>query len=167
MKRVRYATGGLFAAVLLAAVLAGFGGSSAAGAAPTAILIQEYTVFGAIHEPPAGTFVASGLAGCTSGTFADQLVSFSPSGARLVLDRTYSCDAGGILTARVALHLAPIDADGQQAADGAWRIIAAAGAQAGLQGSGTDTGISSGCTPVGSIFGACTTATGTVTAFIH
>jgi hypothetical protein len=167
VKRVRYATRGLFAAVLLAAVLAGLGGSGAAAAAPTPVVIQEFTVFGAIHEPPTGTFVASGLAGCTSGTFADQLVYFSPSGARLVLDRTYACDAGGTLTARVALHFAPIDADGQQAADGTWRIIAADGAQAGLQGSGTGTGISSGCTPVGSIFGTCTTATGTVTGFIH
>ncbi len=167
MKRVRYATGALFAAVLLAAVLAGFGGSRAAAAEPAPILIQEYTVFGALHQPPVGTFSATGLSGCTGGTFADQVVSFSPSGARLVLDRTYSCDAGGTLTARVALHLAPIDVDGQQAADSTWRIIAADGTQAGLRGSGTGTGISSGCTPVGSIFGACTTATGTVTAFIH
>jgi hypothetical protein len=167
MKRVRYATGALFAAALLAAVLAGLGASRAAAAKPAPVVIQESTVFGALHQPPAGTFLATGLPGCTSGTFADQLVSFSPSGARLVLDRTYSCDAGGTLTARVALHLAPIDADGQQAADGTWRITAADGAQADLQGSGTATGISSGCTPIGSIFGACTTAAATVTAFIH
>jgi hypothetical protein len=167
MKPVRYSTGALFAVVLLAAGLAGLGGSGAAAAEPAPAVFQEYTVFGGLHQPPAGTFLATGLPGCISGTFADQLVSFSPSGARLVLDRTYSCDAGGTLTARVALHLAPIDADGQQAADGTWRIIAAGGAQAGLQGSGTAIGTNSGCTPVGSIFGACTTATGTVTASIH
>jgi hypothetical protein len=167
IKRIRYVAGALFAAVLLAAVLAALGGSRAAAATPAAVMIQEFTVFGAIHQPPVGTFIASGLSGCTTGGFADNVVSFSPSGARLILDQTYSCDAGGTITARVALHLAPIDADGHQAVNGTWRIISAAGAQAGLQGSGTDTGVNSGCTPVGSVFGACTTATGTVTASIH
>jgi hypothetical protein len=162
-----HGAGALVAAALLAAVLSGLGGTRAAAAEPTSVVIQESTVFGAIHEPPVGTFVASALPGCTTGTFADQLVSFSPSGARLVLDRTYACDAGGTVTARVALHLATIDANGQQAADGSWRIISADGAQAGLQGSGTATGVSSGCSPSGSIFGACTTATGTVTASIR
>jgi hypothetical protein len=167
-KRIRYVGGALFAAVLLAAVLAALGGSQAAAATPAAVTIQEFTVFGAIHEPPVGTFIASGLSGCTTGGFVDNVVSFSPSGARLILDRTYSCDAGGTITARVALHLAPIDADGHQASNGTWRIVSADGvAQAGLQGSGTDTGVSSGCTPAGSVFGACTTATGTVTAAIH
>jgi hypothetical protein len=157
----------LVAAASLTAVFAGLGGTWAVAAEPTSLVIQESTVFGAIHEPPVGTFVASGLPGCATGTFADQPISFSPSGARLILDRTYACDAGGTVTARVALHLATIDAQGQQDADGSWRIIAANGAQTGLQGSGTGTGISSGCTPIGSIFGACTTATGTVTASIH
>jgi hypothetical protein len=167
IKRIRYAAGALFVAILLAAMLAALGGSRAAAATPAAVVIQEFTVFGAIHEPPVGTFIASGLSGCATGGFADNVVAFSPSGARLVLDRTYSCDAGGTITARVALHLAPIDADGDQATNGTWRIISAAGAQAGLQGSGMDVGVSSGCTPVGSVFGACTTATGTVTAAIH
>jgi hypothetical protein len=157
----------LVAAALLTAIVAGLGGTRAAAAEPTAVVIQESTVFGAIHQPPVGTFVASGLPGCATGTFADQLVSFSPSGARLILDRTYACDAGGTVTARVALHLATIDANGQQATDGSWRIIAADGAQLGLRGSGTDAAVSSGCTPVGSIFGGCTTATGTTTASIH
>jgi hypothetical protein len=167
MQKRDQVAGALFAAVLLVAVLAALGGSRAAAAAPTSVVFQEFTVFGAIHVPPVGTFVASGLPGCTTGTFADQPVAFSPSGARLFLDRTYSCDAGGTLTARVALHLAPIDANGHQTSDGTWRIISAEGALTGLQGSGTDTGVSSGCTPTGSIFGACTTATGTVTASIH
>jgi hypothetical protein len=167
VKRVRCVARAVFAVVLLAAVPAALGGSRAAAATPVAVMIQEFTVFGAIHQPPVGTFIASGLSGCTTGGFADNVVSFSRSGARLILDRTYSCDAGGTITARVALHLAPIDANGHQASDGTWRIISAAGAEAGLQGSGTDTGVSSGCTPMGSVFGACATASGTVTASIH
>jgi hypothetical protein len=167
MLKRNHGAGALVPAASLIAVLAGLVGTRAAAAEPTSVVIQESTIFGAIHEPPVGTFVASGLPSCTTGTFADQPVSFSPSGARLILDRTYACDAGGTVTARVALHLATIDADGQQAADGSWRIIATDGAQAGLHGSGTDTSVSSGCTPAGSIFGACTTATGTVTASIH
>jgi hypothetical protein len=167
MLKRNHRVGALVAAALVTAVLSGLGVTRAAGAEPTSVVIQETTVFGAIHEPPVGTFVASGLPGCTTGTFTDQVVWFSPSGARLVLDQTYACDAGGTLTARVALHLATIDANGQQGADGSWRIIGSDGAQAGLQGAGTDTGVSSGCTPIGSIFGACTTATGTVTASIH
>jgi hypothetical protein len=51
-------------------------------------MTQEFTVFGAIHQPPVGTFIAPGLSGCTTGGFADNVVSFSPSGARLILDRT-------------------------------------------------------------------------------
>jgi hypothetical protein len=154
-------------AVVFVAVLAGLAGAQAHAANPTAAVIQESSVFVGEHQPPVGTFVASGLAGCSSGSFADAVVSFSPSGARIVLDRTYACDGGGSVTARVALHLGTIDAAGQQAADGTWRITSADGPLTGLQGSGTATGVNSACAPVGVILGTCATGVGTVTASVH
>jgi hypothetical protein len=132
----------------------------------TPAVIQETSIFHTDHQPPSGTFTASGIPGCASGTFSDQLVSFSPSGARLILDRTYVCDGGGAFTARVALHLQPVDAAGQQTVTGTWRIVSADGIPS-LSGSGTTVGVNTGCTPIGTVFATCTSGTGTIFAKIH
>ena len=130
MNRVRCAVVLTVGACLSAALLA----TVAAASPPDSVTIQEVTVFGGPHQPPSGTFTASGLRGCSSGTFSDQLISFSPSGARLKIARTYACASGGAFTARVALHLSAVDASGGQAATGRWRIISSDGLRPGACG---------------------------------
>jgi hypothetical protein len=153
----------LLAVGALAGILVGAGAATPGDTAT----IQEVTVFNCCHQPPTGTFTASGLPGCTSGTTADQLVWFSPSGARLVVDRTYTCTEGGSFTVRLGLHLSAVDASGEQQADSTWRIISTDGALTGLQGTGSGVGVGTGCGPIGAIFAECTGSTGTTTASIH
>jgi hypothetical protein len=163
MKKIWGGAVALLTVGTLAAVLAGAGAATPGNTAT----IQEVTVFNCCHQPPTGTFMATGLPGCTSGTSADQLVSFSPSGARLVLDRTYTCSEGGSFTVRLGVHLSPVDASGEQASDSTWRIISTDGALTGLQGTGSGVGVGTGCAPIGAIFAECAGATGTTTASIH
>jgi hypothetical protein len=150
------------AAVLL--LVAPLVGSSGALAGPTPAVIHELTAFAGDHQPPVGAFTASGIPGCTSGSFSDQVVSFNQTGTRVVLDRTYACDGGEAFTARVGLHLGAIDAAGLQTVDGSWRIVASNGT---LVGSGSVTGLNSGCAPAGTALGECATGIGTVTASLH
>jgi hypothetical protein len=152
---------------MLVALGAGLGGATALAAQPTPATIQEASAFVGGHQGPVGTFTASGIAGCTGGSFSDKLVSFIPSGARPVVHRTYVCDDGDTFTARVALHLGTIDAAGNQTAEGTWRIIAATGGLADLAGSGSTAGLNSGCSPVGTALGECATGVGTVTASVQ
>jgi hypothetical protein len=163
MKRVRsaavLAAGACLSAALLAAV--------AVASPPAAVTIHELTVFGGPHQPPSGAFTASGLPGCSSGTFSDQVISFSPSGARIKLARTYACAGGGSLTARVALHLAAVDASGGQAVTGRWRIISSDGLHPAPAGRGSVVGENTGCAPVGEILAECAVGTGTVSATVH
>ena len=134
--------------------------SPAAQGAPAPLFMT--TVQDAVHPPhtpPTGTFVATGIPGCPSGTYADSLVYFTPNGTRVVVDETYSCLGGGMFTARVALHIAPTAPDGSQLAEGTWRIVAA---NTGLAASGVLTGVATGCSPIGAVFAECTGATGLV-----
>jgi hypothetical protein len=163
MKRARPTAVAVIVAVALASVLTGVG-SADPGSTAT---IQEVSTFVTAHQPPTGTFTATGLPGCASGTTADQLVWFSPSGARLVVDRTYTCSEGGSFTVRLGLHLGVVDASGTQASDATWRIVSTVGALTGLQGSGSAVGVGTGCSPVGVVFAECTAGTSTVTASIH
>ncbi|HEY4347453.1 MAG TPA: hypothetical protein VGM80_07675 [Gaiellaceae bacterium] len=156
-----------FVGMLVTVVAALGGGATAAGARPTPAVIHELTVFAGGHQPPVGTFTASGIPGCTSGSFSDQVVSFNHTGSRIVIDRTYACAGGNTLTARVGLHLGTIDAAGVQTADGSWRIISSTGALVGLDGSGSTSGLNSGCAPAGTALGECATGVGTVTASIQ
>ncbi len=120
------------------------------------------TVQDAVHPPhtaPTGTFEATGLAGCPSGTYADSLVYFTPNGTRVVVEETYSCLGGATFTARLALHIDATAPDHTQAADGSWRIIAS---DSGLAGTGHLSGLSTGCSPVGAVFADCTAASGLV-----
>ena len=163
MKKIWSGALALLTVGALAAILAG-----AATATPgDTATIQEVTVSNGPHQPPTGTFTASGLPGCDSGTLADQLEWFSPSGARLVVDRTYTCSGGGSFTARVGLHLSTVDASGEQPTDSTWRIISTDGALTGLQGTGSGSGVATGCAPIGETFVECAAATGTTTASIH
>lgn len=163
MKKIWSGAWALLAVGALAAVLAGTGAATPGNTAT----ISEVTVFNNPHQPPTGTFTASGLPGCASGTFSDQLVSFNPSGARLVLDRTYTCDELGSFTARVGLHISTVDASGQQVSDGTWRIVSTDGSLTGLQGTGSSSGVATGCAPIGEVFAECAAATGTTIASIH
>lgn len=163
MKRISSLTGVLLAVGALAAFGAG-AGTASVGATAT---IQEVTVFGTNHQPAVGTFTATGLPACASGSFNDKLVWFSPSGARLILDRTYTCAEGGSFSVRVGLHLSVVDASGNQAVDGSWRVTSSDGALTGLQGTGSTTGLNTGCAPVGSVFAPCVASSGTTTASIH
>ncbi len=153
---------------MLVAIVAGLGGATTAAAAqPTPIVIHTVTTFGGNHQPPVGSFTASGIPGCTSGSSSDQLISFNPSGTRLVIDTTYVCDSGDTLTARIAVHPGTVDAAGNQTGDGTWRIVAATGSLADLAGSGSTTGLNSGCSPVGTALAECATGAGTVSAWVH
>ena len=163
MERVRHVVGAMLVAGALAASLAGVGNADPGGTAT----IQEVTTFAGSHQPPTGTFTATGLPGCSAGTLGDQLVSFSPSGARVVVDRTYTCAEGGSFVARLALHLGVVDASGRQATDGTWRIVSTSGALTGLQGTGSTGGVNTGCSPVGVVFAECLTSTSTTSALIH
>jgi hypothetical protein len=163
MKRARQAVVALIVAGALAASLAGAGSADPG----STVTIHEVSTFTTSHQPPTGTFTATGLPVCATGTSGDQLVWFSPSGARLVVDRTYTCTEGGPFTVRLGLHLGVVDASGTQASDATWRIVSTAGALTGLQGSGTAVGVGTGCSPVGVVFAECTGGTSTVTASIH
>jgi hypothetical protein len=163
MKSVLRAAGSLLAAGVLAATVAGIGAASPGSDAT----FSEVSTFVGNHQPPAGVFTVTGVAGCASGTFGDQLVSFNPSGARVVLLRTYACAEGGTFVARVALHLSVVDASGAQAADGTWRIVSTDGALAGFQGETPVTGVNTGCAPVGEIFAECLTGAETFTVSLH
>ena len=149
------------AALLLMASLVG---SSGALAGPAPAAIDELTTFAGQHQPPVGAFTASGIPGCPSGSFSDQVVSFNQTGTRVVIDRTYACNGGETLTARVGLHLGAIDAAGLQTVDGSWRIVGSNGT---LAGSGSLTGFNSGCAPAGTALGECATGVGTVTVALH
>jgi hypothetical protein len=163
MKKIWSGAWALLAVGALAAIMAGPGAATPGGTAT----IQEVSVSNGPHQPPTGTFTATGLPGCDSGTLADQLVWFSPSGARLMVDRTYTCSDGGSFIARVGLHLSTVDASGEQATDGTWRITSTDGALTGLQGTGSISGMGTGCAPIGAIFAECAGLTGTTTASIH
>jgi hypothetical protein len=163
MKRATQAAVVLIVAVALASILTGVG-SADPGSTAT---IHEVSTFIGNHQPPTGTFTATGLPACATGTSADQLVWFSPSGARLVVDRTYTCTDGGSFTVRLGLHLGVVDASGTQASDATWRIVSTADALTGLQGSGSAVGVGTGCSPVGAVFAECTGGTSVVTAAIH
>ena len=63
MNRVRCAAVLIVGACLSAALLA----TVAAASPPDSVTIQEVTVFGGPHQPPSGTFTASGLRGCSAG----------------------------------------------------------------------------------------------------
>jgi hypothetical protein len=154
-------------ALLAVGALAGVTAATGTATPGTTATIQEVTVSNGPHQPPTGTFIASGLPGCTSGTLADHLVWFSPSGARLVVDRTYTCTEGGSFTARLGIHLSTVDASGGQPSDGTWRIISTDGALAGLQGTGSGSGMGTGCAPIGVVFAECAGSIGTTTASIH
>jgi hypothetical protein len=168
MRRRYFGAGALCALAIAVVTSAALGGAAGAAASqPREVVIHETTTFAPNHQPPVGAFTAEGLPGCSSGSFSDQPVSFSPNGTRLILDRSYVCAEGGTLTARVALHLGAIDSSGLQTADGTWRIVAGTGALADAAGSGSASGLNSGCAPVGVVFGECAFGTGTTRAWIH
>ena len=162
MKRVRCA-----AVVVVAAGICGRAGGRGRRDAGGGRDHPRADVFGGPHQPPSGAFTASGLPGCSSGTFSDQVISFSPSGARIKLARTYACAGGGSVTARVALHLAVVDATGSQAATGRWRILSSDGLRPAPAGSGSVVGENTGCAPVGVVMAECVLGTGTVSGTVH
>ena len=144
-----------------AATLGLMGSAGTAQAAPPPLVVTTVADPGPRppHTPPTGTFQATGLAGCPSGTYADSLVYFTPRGTRAVVDETYSCQGGPTFTARLALHIAATAPDGTQAVDGTWRIVAS---DSGLAGSGDLTGQGTGCLPVGAVFAECSGMSGLV-----
>jgi hypothetical protein len=167
--RKRHFGGGALCAVAIAVLTpAALGGAAGAAASqPMEVVIHESTTFAPNHQPPVGAFTAEGLPGCSSGSFSDHPVSFAPNGIRLILDRSYVCAEGGTLTARVGLHLGTIDSSGLQTAEGTWRIVAGTAALADAAGSGSVSGLNSGCAPVGVVLGECAFGTGTTRAWVH
>src|SRR6478735_5941990 len=126
-------------ALVAGATLSLAGGPSAQGAQPPLVITTVQDALHPAHTPPTGTFTATGLAGCPSGTYADSLVYFTPNGTRVVVEETYSCLGGATFTARLALHIDATALDHTQAADGSWRIIAS---DSGLAGTGHLSGLS-------------------------
>src|SRR3954471_23999616 len=116
MKRIAATIGLITLAVLGAAPVA-------LAAGPTPFSLVTVDVPRASHQPVTGSFTANGVPGCASGTFADALVFFTPSGSPLVVTETYSCSEGSTFVARLQLHLAPVAPDGTQAVRGSWRIV--------------------------------------------
>jgi hypothetical protein len=121
-------------------------------------------VFGTNHQPPSGAFTATGLDGCVSGTFSDSLIAFSPSGARVKVDRSYVCSSGATFTARVAIHLGVVASDGTQTVESTWNIVSSS---AGVDGSGSGSGVNTGCSPVGIAFAECLASDGSISAHVH
>ena len=148
---MRWTTAAL--ALVVGATLSLMGIAPAQGAQPTFVMSTVQDAVHPPHTPPTGTFEAVGLAGCSSGTYADSLVYFTPPGTRVVVDETYSCVGGATFTARLALHIAATAPDGTQAAEGTWRIVAS---DTGLAGSGGLSGLGTGCSPIGAVFADCT-----------
>ena len=140
-------------ALVVGATVSLMGTVPAHGAQPTFVINTVQDAVHPPHTPPTGTFEAAGLPGCSSGTYADSLVYFTPPGTRVVVDETYSCVGGATFTARMALHVDPIAPDGTQAVAGTWRIVTS---DTGLAGSGDASGLATGCSPVGGVFGECT-----------
>ncbi|MGI8868925.1 MAG: hypothetical protein ACR2F6_08770 [Mycobacteriales bacterium] len=134
-------------------------GTTAQAAPPPLVITTVQDAVHPPHTPPTGTFEATGLTGCPSGTYADSLVYFTPNGTRVVVDETYTCLDGATFTARVALHIAPTAPDGTQTAEGTWRIVSS---DTGLAGSGNLSGLATGCSPVGAVFAECTGASSLV-----
>jgi hypothetical protein len=146
-------------AAVACATLSLTGGTAAHSAPPPLVVTTVQDALHPAHTPPTGTFAATGLAGCPSGTYADSLVYFTPPGTRVVVDETYSCLGGATFTARMALHIAPTAPDGTQPAEGTWRIVSS---DTGLAGSGDLTGLATGCAPIGAVFAECTGSTGLI-----
>lgn len=146
-------------ALALGAALAMSGGTAADAASPMFVISTVQDAVHPPHTPPTGTFTATGLADCPAGTYADSLVSFTPDGARVVVDETYSCTGGVTFTARMALHIAPTAPDNTQAAWGTWRMLHS---DSGLAGSGQLSGLGTGCSPIGAVFAECTGASGQI-----
>ena len=145
-----------------------FGASPAGAAVPAPVTLHESITFGTDHTPPVGVFTAEGLRQCSSGTFGDHLVNFNFGGRTLVVDRAYTCDGGAAgFTARMVLHNAPVDENGEASIDGQWAIIDGSGTLATAHGTGATNGINSGCTPIGSLFFSCQTGVSTVVASIN
>lgn len=142
------------ATILMTGAAVGLAPNAAAYAAlPSFVVTTTQDAVHPEHTPPTGTFTASGLPGCSGGTYADSLVYFTPQGNRVVVDEHYTCLEGGTFTARLALHTSVIAPDGTQSVDGTWRVVAS---NNGIAGSGDATGLATGCSPVGAIFGVCT-----------
>ena len=158
-------------ALLGAAAVAAIGlvASAPAGATtPTPLTLNETITFGDGHTPPVGLFTATGLPGCSSGSFDDHLVNFNEGGHLLVVDRIYFCDNGtDAFLARMELHNSPPDENGIAVAGGQWTIQDGIGSLAGLHGEGTTNVVASGCTPPGSLFFSCVSGVSTVDATTH
>jgi hypothetical protein len=157
---------------LTIAALAGAALGAPAGAASTRFVLHESVAFTG-GNGTVGTFKATGIPGCASGTFADTLVTFSANGANLVVDRAYTCNhrggrdgvgGEGTFTAKMALHLSVVDHAGKQTGRGSWTIIRSSGALHGLSATGSERGIANGCTPVGTALAQCDAGTDSVTA---
>jgi hypothetical protein len=147
MRRIAAAT-----ILLVGATVALTPNLAADAALPSFAMTTTPDAFHPPHTPPTGTFTASGLPGCSGGTYVDSLVYFTPQGNRVVVDENYTCLEGGTFTARMALHTGVIAPDGTQAIYGAWRVVAA---DNGIAGSGDLASVATGCSPVGAIFGDC------------
>jgi hypothetical protein len=146
---------------LTIAALAGAALVAPAGAASTRFVLHESVAFNGGN--PVGTFKATGIPGCVSGTFADRLVTFSATGANLVVDRAYTCShRGGTFTAKMALHLSVVDHAGKQTVRGSWTIIRSSGALHGLHATGLESSVANGCTPVGTALAKCSAGTDSV-----
>jgi len=150
-------------ALVAGATLSLAGGPSAQGAQPPLVITTVQDALHPAHTPPTGTFTATGLAGCPSGTYADSLVYFTPNGTRVVVNETYSCLGGATFTARMALHIAATAPDHTQAVEGTWRIVAS---DSGLAGSGDLSGLATGCSPVGAVFADCTGGSGLIVGMV-
>lgn len=128
---------------------------AASGAPIGEITLTESIVFPG-NAPPHGTFAATGLPGCASGTFVDDLKSFNASFTHILVERTYTCAGGAAgFGALLVLAIAPTGPT-SETVSGRWIVQRASGALEGLRGSGTTTGEN-----------AAGAGTGTVEALVH
>jgi hypothetical protein len=156
MKRV-----GLLLTVVAAAALA-TAVSAVASPAQRIELSESIDFVRPPGEPPLGTFTLSGLGGCESGTFVDQLVTANSGFTHIVVQRHYTCaDGGGAFTAQLVLTIESDFATATETISVNWVIRDGTGALETLRGAGSGSGSNVNCNP------RCTGGTSTVQAIVH
>jgi hypothetical protein len=137
--------------------------ATAAASSTVPLTISESLVFPPF-QPPVGTFTLSGVAGCASGTFGDELLGADATFTHVRVARHYVCGGGaGIFTAVLALTVGPGPTAGTASVSGLWTLREGTGELAHVRAAGRIQGLNVGCVP----FAGCAAGSGTVVGAAH